>query len=177
MIEPDVLRPMVEADLSTVLALNHAHVELLSPMDEARLRRLIGWACRSDVIECDGLVAGFVLVFAPGTAYDSPNYRWFTARYGERFHYLDRVVVDDRFRRRGLATAAYEVIEAGAADRERLVLEVNVDPPNQASLAFHEARGYQEVGRLGEEGHVVALMAKALGRSDHRSHTNAGEES
>jgi predicted GNAT superfamily acetyltransferase len=167
---------MVETDLPTVLALNHAHVELLSPLDEARLRLLIGWASRSDVIVCDGMVAGFVLVFGPGTAYDSPNYRWFTARYGQHFHYLDRVVVDDRFRRRGLATAAYEVIEAGAADRERLVLEVNVDPPNEASLAFHAARGYEEVGRLGEDGHVVALMAKALGRSAPRSHTNAGEE-
>jgi predicted GNAT superfamily acetyltransferase len=167
---------MVEADLPAVLALNHAHVELLSPMDEARLRLLIGWACRSDVIVCDGRVAGFVLVFAPGTAYDSPNYRWFTSRYGERFLYLDRVVVDDRYRRRGLATAAYDLIEAGAADHGRLVLEVNVDPPNDASLAFHGARGYEEVGRLGEDGHVVALMAKALGCSAHGTHTKAGGE-
>lgn len=166
---------MVEADLPAVLALNHAHVELLSPMDAPRLLQLLGWACRGDVIVCDGEVAGFVLVFAPGTPYDSPNYRWFSARYGEGFHYLDRVVVDDRYRRRGLASAAYEVIEAAAAGHGRLVLEVNVDPPNEASLAFHRARGYREVGRLGADGHAVALMAKTVGRSDHHSHTNAGE--
>jgi len=168
---------MVESDVPRVLRLNEAHVELLSPMDEPRLRQLLGWADRADVIVCDGQVAGFVLVFAPGTAYDSPNYRWFAARYGDGFHYLDRVVVDDRFRRRGLANAAYDVIEQGARGHGRLVLEVNVEPPNETSLAFHRARGYQEVGRLGEDGHVVALMAKPLGRSGHRFHTNAGEES
>jgi len=168
---------MVESDVPRVLRLNEAHVELLSPMDEPRLRQLLGWADRADVIVCDGQVAGFVLVFAPGTAYDSPNYRWFAARYGDGFHYLDRVVVDDRFRRRGLASAAYDVIEAGARGHGRLVLEVNVEPPNETSLAFHRARGYEEVARLGEAGHVVALMAKALGRSGHRSRTFAGEES
>ena len=44
----------------------------------------------------------------------------------------------------------------------RMTLEVNVDPPNLGSLAFHERRGYVEVGRLGEPGHVVGLMAKEL---------------
>ena len=41
-----------------------------------------------------------------------------------------------------------------------MTLEVNVDPPNHGSLAFHQRRGYVEVGRLGEPGHVVGLMAK-----------------
>jgi predicted GNAT superfamily acetyltransferase len=159
-----VLRPIHDDDVPEVLALNEEHVELLSPMDEPRLHQLMSWSARADVIECDGEVAGFVLVFDPGTGYDSPNYRWFTDRYGAAFRYLDRVVVADRYRRRGLATAAYDAIEAGAQERGRLVLEVNVDPPNDGSLAFHRSRGYAEVGRLGPVGHVVALMTKELGR-------------
>lgn len=166
---------MVESDLTDVLALNEAHVELLSPLDEPRLRQLAGWASRSDVIVCDGEVVGFVLVFPAGTPYDSPNYRWFAQHYGEAFLYLDRVVVDERYRRRGLAGAAYDVIEADALDHGRLALEVNVDPPNDASLAFHAARGYVEVGRLGEPGHVVSLQAKPLGRSAGHSRAFAGE--
>lgn len=157
----DVLRPMTDADVPAVLRLNADHVELLSPMDAERLDRLRGWATRADVIACDGETAGFVLVFSPGTDYDSENYRWFTERFGDRFDYLDRIVIDDRFRRRGLASAVYDAVEAAAAARDRLVLEVNVDPPNEPSLAFHRRRGFEEVGQLGPAGHRVSLMARS----------------
>jgi len=43
-----------------------------------------------------------------------------------------------------------------------MTLEVNVDPPNPPSLAFHSGRGYVEVGRGGPADHVVSLMAKEL---------------
>ena len=157
----DVLRPMTDADVPAVLQLNADHVELLAPMDGERLALLRGWASRADVIQCDGETAGFVLVFGPGTDYDSENYRWFTERFDDRFDYLDRIVIDDRFRRRGLASAVYDEIEAAAVARGRLVLEVNVDPPNEPSLAFHRRRGFEEVGRLGPTGHRVSLMVRS----------------
>ena len=152
---------MTDDDVAAVLQLNADHVELLAPLDADRLASLRKWAARSDVIQCDGEIAGFVLVFGPGTDYDSENYRWFTERFGDRFDYLDRIVIDDRFRRRGLASAVYDVVEAAAAARDRLVLEVNVDPPNEPSLAFHRRRGFEEVGQRGPEGHRVSLMAKS----------------
>ena len=155
-----LLRPMTDADVPAVLDLNDRHVELLSPMDAGRLDLLRGWASRADVIVCDGQVAGFVLVFSPGTDYDSENYRWFSERYGEDFDYLDRIVIDDRFRRRGLASAVYDAVEDAARSRGRLVLEVNLDPPNEGSLAFHRGRGYREVHQLGATGHVVSLMER-----------------
>jgi predicted GNAT superfamily acetyltransferase len=158
---PRVLRPMTDDDVPTVLQLNEDHVELLAPMDGERLARLRKWAARSDVIECDDEIAGFVLVFGPGTDYDSENYRWFTERFGDRFDYLDRIVISDRFRRRGLASAVYDEVEASAASRGRLVLEVNIDPPNEPSLAFHRGRGFVEVGQLGPAGHRVSLMARS----------------
>ena len=157
-----LLQPIAKDTVDTVLALNATHVEMLSPMDADRLERLRGWATRADVIRCDGEVAGFVLVFGPGTAYDSVNYRWFSQRYAAGFLYLDRIVIDDRFRRRGLASRVYDAVEADAAAVGRLVLEVNLDPPNEPSLAFHRRRGYVEVGTLGEPGHRVVLMAKDL---------------
>jgi uncharacterized protein len=33
-------------------------------------------------------------------------------------------------------------------------------PRNDASLAFHRARGYVEVGQLGDEDHLVSLLEK-----------------
>jgi len=155
-----LLRPIGDADIATVLDLNERNVELLAPMDAARLAQLRTWTNRADVILCDGDVAGFVLTFPAGTAYDSANYRWFTEHLTDGFHYLDRIVLDDRFRRRGLASAVYDVAEADASTAGRLALEVNIDPPNEASLAFHRRRGFREVGRLGKTGGEVSLMVK-----------------
>lgn len=162
---PELLRPMTDDDLERVLDLNHRHVELLAPLDVERLAELRRWASRADVILADGEVAGFVLVVSPGTGYDSPNYRWFAARYGDAFDYLDRIVIDDAYRRRGLASAVYDVVEDAASARGRLVLEVNIDPPNEPSLAFHRSRGYVEVHQLGASGHIVSLMERT-GRSN-----------
>jgi uncharacterized protein len=39
---------------------------------------------------------------------------------------------------------------------------VNLVPRNDASLAFHARRGYEEVGRLGDDAHLVSLMEKPL---------------
>ncbi len=157
----DVDRP---ADVEAVLALNHDHVEMLAPMDAARLVALAGWADRFDVIEVDGVAAaaGFVLTIAPGTGYGSPNYRWFADVYGKAFYYLDRIVVAPRLRRAGVAAAVYDAVEDVARRYRRMVLEVSIDPPNHASLAFHAARGYGPVHCLGEPGHRVSLMCLEL---------------
>lgn len=156
------LRRIEPADHVQVLALNEANVEALAPMDEDRLLELDKIADRFDVIDVDGGFGGFVVTFAPGSAYDSENYRWFTERYADRFYYLDRIVLSDRFRRQGLGTFVYDEVERVAAAYERLTLEVNLLPPNDASLAFHGARGYLEVGTLGDDEHLVSLMEKKL---------------
>ena len=59
---PD-LRPLRETDVADVLALNHANVSALSPLDESRLSVLRGLADRFDVLDVDGAFAGFVLTF------------------------------------------------------------------------------------------------------------------
>lgn len=155
------LRPAGDTDRDRVLALNHDHVALLAPMDADRYDELRRLADRFDVIEVGGAFGGFVVTFTPGSAYDSVNYRWFSQRY-DSFSYLDRVVLDPSLRRRGVGTAVYDELEAQAAAYGRMALEVNVEPPNEPSLAFHRSRGYAEVGRLGDPGHRVALLAKEL---------------
>ncbi len=157
-----VLRPIEPRDHAAVLALNALNEHLLAPMDEARLQHLLSIVDRADVVDVDSAVAGFVFTFAPGTGYDSPNYREFSRRYDTAFYYLDRVAIDDRFRRQGLATLVYDEIERVATPFTRLTLEVNTRPPNEGSLAFHAARGFVEVGTLGDESKAVALLSKDL---------------
>ena len=154
-----VLRPITPDDHARVLDWNESNVSVLAPLDEARLLTLLGWADLGCVICPEGHDVGFVLTFASGTAYDSANYAWFAER-GVR---LGRVVVDASVRRTGIASRVYDEIE----DRARLVapvmcLEVNLDPPNDPSLAFHRGRGYREVGQDRVTGHLVSLMVKEL---------------
>ena len=159
-----VLRPIDSADYTLVLALNEVNVDLLAPLDSDRLTDLIALADRADVVDVGGEFAGFVITFAAGTAYDSENYCWFSERYADSFYYLDRIVLDDAFRRQGLGGFVYDEMERAASDYGRLALEVNLEPPNEASLAFHAARGYQEVAQLRNGAKTVALMTKELSK-------------
>lgn len=150
------LRDLVEDDFADVLALNAAEVPHVNAIDAATLRDLLGWSERALVAEVDGRIAGFTLTIGPDVPYASLNYAWFT-RHHPGVHYLDRVVVAPDFRRTGVASALYARIE----ERRPVGLEVNVEPRNEISLAFHAARGFVEVGRLDHPGgHVVALMLK-----------------
>jgi predicted GNAT superfamily acetyltransferase len=157
-----LLRPVTDADLSDVLALNEAEVAMLSPMDEHRFHEIRRSADRFDVVEVDGRFAGFVVTFGPSADYDSENYRWFGQQFGDAFYYLDRVVLVEQVRRRGVAGRVYDEIESTATAYGLLALEVNLLPENPASLAFHRRRGYAEVGRLGDERHLVSLMTRSL---------------
>ena len=60
-----------------------------------------------------------------------------------------------------LGTFVYDEVE-GSCGRPVLALEVNIDPPNEPSLAFHRARGFTEVGQSDASGHLVSLMVKQL---------------
>jgi len=156
-----LLRPVTDADVPEVLALNERNVDLLAPLDKERLDEIRHLAQRFDVLEHEGRFAGFVVVVGPGTPYDSENYAWFSARYAS-FGYLDRIVLHESVRRQGLGSFVYDEVEAAARPAGRLLLEVNANPPNEPSLAFHAGRGYLEVGRLGGAGKQVALMEKVL---------------
>ncbi len=46
----------------------------------------------------------------------------------------------------------------------RLTCEVNLEPPNPASLEFHRRIGFSEVGRLNtRDGRTVALLSRNVG--------------
>jgi len=154
------MRPIEPRDHAFVLELNRLHEHLTAPLSQARLLDLLGWADRADVIEVDGTPAGFVFTFAPGTPYDSPNYVEF-GRHFDEFTYLDRIVIDPAYQRRGIGRAVYDDLESTAG--ARMVLEVNIDPPNEPSLGFHAARGYQALAEFGPTAHRVLQMSKELG--------------
>ena len=156
-----LLEPLRQADHDDVVALNERHQHLTAPMDIDRLVHLdtVGTV---EVMREEGRFAGFVVTMAGNADYDSGNFGWFAERY-DSFAYLDRIVVHERFRRRGLAARVYDEIEARVGRTASLLaLDVNSDPPNELSLAFHAARGFEQVGEREFRDHRVALLVKHL---------------
>jgi predicted GNAT superfamily acetyltransferase len=130
--------------LQQALSLNAAVQHWTSPLDLPRLQALLGWAAAAPaVVEGDRLDA-FLLGFGPGSDYDSPNYRWFADRL-DRFAYVDRVIVGPHAQGRGLARRLYDAFAAQTPGP--LVCEVNSQPANPGSDAFHARLGFAEMGR------------------------------
>ena len=151
------IRPIQSFDLDAVLALNQGALDGVGTLDADRLQWLVGLADQALVADVGGDIGGFVITIAPGNTYDSPNYRWFEERF-ESHCYLDRIVVAPGHRRTGIASILYDQIEATLP----VTLEVYAEPPNEVSLAFHAARGYEEIGRLPQDnGKVAAMFVKA----------------
>ncbi len=156
------IRPLADGDTEAVLDLNEQSVEALSPLDAPALAHYRSLAAAALVCEVDAEVAAFALAYAPGTAYTSINYLWHGLCFDD-FFYLDRISVHRAFRRRGIATALYDALEQQAAAHRRMVCEVNSEPPNPESLAFHKGRGYLEIGHLIQlNGHVTVMLEKPL---------------
>lgn len=156
-------RDLAPADLPRVLDLNNAAVPAVSPLTASELARLVEMATVTVVADVDGTVAGFAVGFAPGAAYQSENYRYFADRLDD-FHYLDRIVVDPAYFRRGLGSGLYDEVERRCG-APVLVCEVNLRPRNDDSLAFHEVRGFEQVDTQDTDGgaKTVALLRKKLG--------------
>jgi predicted GNAT superfamily acetyltransferase len=140
-----ILRAARPADFPSILALNEASVQFLSPLTRERLQSLHGDAALHLVMEAaDGTIAAFLLAFREGAGYNSVNYRWFAARYA-RFLYVDRVVVARAFRAQGAATCLYaEVFRSAQQDDVPCVTcEFDIDPPNPISERLHAKFGFR----------------------------------
>jgi hypothetical protein len=152
-------------DFPAILELNRASVHFLSPLDAGRLARLHREAAYSRILDIDGRIAAFLIAFRESADYDSPNYLWFAGRYG-RFLYIDRIVVREEDRGKGIADAFYRDLFSFAerAGIEVVTCEVDISPPNPVSLRFHRNRGFVELGSqwIGGGKKRVLLMEKRI---------------
>lgn len=164
-IPPPSLRAYDERDLDALVAINDAAYPAVPITPAAELAELIAMSSVVVVVD-DGSAAGFVLGMPPGLNYQSENYLFFSARARElrtSFVYVDRIVLAAHLRGRGLGPQLYEAVfaEARRVGADEVLCEVNIEPPNPGSLAFHRRLGFAEVGRQSTKGgaNVVALLA------------------
>ena len=158
------IRPAEKADYAAILAMNEGALPHVSSLTEAGFSELAGQSFYFVVALVDGAVAGFLMALRPGEDYRSLNYRWFSERYAS-FVYIDRIVVGPQFNGLGIGRALYADVERAARGvAPILTCEVNLEPPNPGSVAFHGKLGFAEVGQLvADEGKLVSLMVKAVG--------------
>lgn len=157
---PTDFAPMTALTAPASLAVNQRYVAMLSPLTLEGLGDLVARACYA---KQTGDGAAFLIAFDQDGAYDSENFQWFKERY-RRFVYIDRIVIGDALQRRGLARLFYEDLADFARKRgaAHLCAEVNVEPPNPASHAFHLQSGFGPVadGTLGAK--TVRYYVKTL---------------
>ena len=142
------IRKAEEKDYPFILRVNEENVEVLSPMDEGRIRDFSAWSELFLIAEADDEPVAFLLALREEIAdYDSENYLWFTRNY-EKFLYIDRIVIDVLHRRLGVGKALYQEVFHHAKETgvSFVTAEIDTEPYNEVSLGFHQAMGFREVG-------------------------------
>ncbi|NVJ98680.1 MAG: GNAT family N-acetyltransferase [Alphaproteobacteria bacterium] len=144
-----------------ILALNGKHERETSPLTITDYQDMVSGAFYARGI---APADAFLIAFDEKAQYDSPNFLWFRERYPS-FAYIDRVITAEAARGKGYARTLYEDLFATArkAGKPAITCEVNIDPPNPGSDAFHARMGFVEVGNaILKNGKMVRYMAKRL---------------
>ncbi len=158
------IRDAEAADINQVLALNEASVPHVSSVSYDEMLWFKEHASHFRVAVIDERLAGFMIGLRPGLPYASLNYRWFSDNYDD-FGYVDRVAVAEFARRRRVASTLYEdFAERLTGSVDVMTCEVNIRPPNETSMRYHELHGFVQVATQETEGgnKEVALMEKKL---------------
>jgi len=159
------LRLLTPADAEALQPLNDAAAPAVPITPASELEALISLARLALAVEREGSIVGFVLALAPGAPYASENYRYFESR-GVDHLYVDRIVIAEKERGRGLGAVLYDAVfeAARAQGRSEVTCEVNLDPPNPGSMAFHRRIGFRELGSQPTKGGTVtvALLSAPL---------------
>jgi predicted GNAT superfamily acetyltransferase len=133
-------------DKAAILSLNNAHAKETSPLGETSLAELLDMAFYARGIG-RGATA-FLIALDQNAPYRNPNFSWFKECRAS-FVYIDRIIVAALARGQGVARLLYDdlFVVAQQAGQDRVVCEVNIEPPNPASEKFHLAMGFKEVGQ------------------------------
>lgn len=171
------LRQLSPGDAAALVALNDSAYPAVPLTSAESMRALLEFSDVAVAVERAGHIVGFVVTLGEGAAYESENYQFFSAR-GVSSRYVDRIVIAESERGSGIGAALYRLVfrVARAEGRAEVTCEVNLDPPNPASLAFHERMGFVSVGTQATKGGsvTVTLLAAPVDSIESADTTAAG---
>lgn len=152
-------------DMAAALAINNAADPAVNALSADEFAAIAAMGALR-IVRRDDTVAGLVMTLTEGHPYDSDNYRWFSSRF-DAFLYVDRIVVAPAGRGLGIGRALYQdtFARCTALGRPRVCAEVNVEPPNPTSMAFHAAMDFAVLldRPNAQSGKVVRMMERPVG--------------
>lgn len=154
------LREFTLDDIDLVVEINNAGYPAV-PVTTAEEMRVL-WELSSYrvlAVTDDGDALGFALAMNPGAEYSSENYVFFESRFDNHL-YIDRIVLADSARGKGVGTLIYDDLFAfaKAQGRTAVTCEVNLEPPNPGSLRFHRRFGFHDVDTQSTKGGTVVVQ-------------------
>jgi uncharacterized protein len=158
-----LLRKTRAEDCDLILAINRDSSPHVASLDLEELQRLVELADVSWVASRETQVVGYVLAMSNASRYDGEEFKYFLAKLDKPFLYVDQIAIAAHARRANVASRIYRVLTRWGRQRNigRLCCEVNIQPPNPASLRFHEEAGFVRFGELETvDGRHVALLCK-----------------
>jgi predicted GNAT superfamily acetyltransferase len=164
---PVLVRPVRVDDYVEILRINSEASPHVAKLDECELDRLVTLARVAWVADSTTGVCGYLLAMSNTDDYDGEEFRSFRQRLTEPFMYVDQIAIDFDARRTNVASQMYERLMRWSHEHSRFVLccEVNVQPPNSASMKFHERLGFESLGEMRTcDGRLVALLCKHVPR-------------
>ena len=124
------------------------------------LQNLLRQSSKNYYVFFKNKIIGFMICFREKSAYNSKNYEFFKKKES-KFLYVDRIAINDKYRRSGIGKNLYLKIKSLAANNDLPVCcEVNTDPLNEISIRFHKDLGFNEVGKCKFNNHSVVYLRK-----------------
>ncbi|ONG53379.1 hypothetical protein BKE38_12260 [Pseudoroseomonas deserti] len=143
-----ILRAVAPADQPALLALNNRHDGPVNALAAAGFATLCADAFLAVGAWGEaGELLGLMVALGPEGPLHGPNHGWIRAHHPEAV-YVDRIVVEPAAQGMGIGRRLYAALAAVALQEglHRLGCEVNLDPPNPESLAFHARLGFAPAG-------------------------------
>ena len=163
---PPGIRGIEPADHLAVLAINLESEHRLGRMNGQRLEQLLRDPGHHRVLEVDGQIVGFLIALEADARANRTASRRDAGDPGA-VRQVERVVVGDRYRRRGYASALYDDLFRHARERGvgEIVCEFLLEPPNRAAQAFLASFGFREIGQRESDSSVVSIQWASLDRT------------
>lgn len=147
-----------------IIRLSQTGLNSASPLNEDSLAALLHICCWFRVLSVDGHIVGYACAMDRQAAYAGEAFHCFRARFRQNFLHIDQVVIAPEFRRQGFGRLLYNDIEnfARSEDVDLLTCEVDRNPTDPPSHAFHLRQGFVELASFPARGILVTLFAKLV---------------
>tara|TARA_B100000029_G_scaffold414432_1_gene417839 strand:+ start:2221 stop:2727 length:507 start_codon:yes stop_codon:yes gene_type:complete len=159
--------PASEKEVKEMHVINQENIpEVGGLADINEFNDRVSWSSNVFAYKYEDVIKAFVLCMREGLPYKSPNYKYISINF-KKFLYVDRIAVQEKFRRQGIAEEIYKtVINEGKRNSLDVLCEVNTKPSNEPSLAFHRKMGFEEIGTNEFEKNNVVYLRRPFTKNE-----------